>query len=286
MKTTCLIIILFLSAAIQQLQAQEYSNPESVAYDPDSGLTFVSNPGNGTIIASDTNGQQWYFVGNLTRPLGLLYDHGVLWVADSATIVGWAREGDYFGIRFIDIAGAKQLNGITRGKGGILYASDRMGKCILRIDPESSSYDTLHYGGIDMPNGLILHDDTTLLVVNSTTEASIFLIDTRTGNIRCSIPVGYAFLDGITRLDENRYIISSWGDGWMENRLLLLTVNPDSEWDIRELLMWFGGMADIHYFSGIQQLLIPAYFNNTLLRLRLDEIEAILEQCSDDRSSN
>jgi len=239
---------------------QQLSHPESVAYDSASATWFVSNPGNGTLVKIDSKGDTSTIAVGLSIPLGLVFFEESIWIADSACLRNYTSEGVL--IKRIDVPHARQLNGIIVSPEGHLIVSDRRGDAVLKVNPNTGGIDTLLYGSIHIPNGLAIFRDTILLIVNSTEDASMFLVNMKTGTIIKSIPANRSFLDGVTRFVDDYFIVSSWGTGWKDPALLLFDLHAFHPPTIIENRP--DAPADIHYFSAAGKLAIPAYYSNRL----------------------
>jgi sugar lactone lactonase YvrE len=263
-----LIILGFLVTIFWSISAQSLSSPESVAYDPGSGLIWVSNPGSRSISVIRSPGDTALFAANLYIPLGLRFHAGLLWCADSACLRAFNLDGSEQ--HHIEVPGARQLNGLCPAPDGGLFVSDRRGHSILHVSLPDLSIDTLLHDIIRIPNGLSMLDSNHLLVVNSTDSASIFIVSLPNARIEKEIPSKRAYLDGITRYRGNTFVISSWGENWKNPALLCF--DPYTDTAPRVIFEDNGSCADIHYFPELGMLFVPGYYENKLSMIPVEDI--------------
>jgi sugar lactone lactonase YvrE len=206
------------------------ATPESVLYDAEADVYFVSNI-NGAPLDKDDNGfisrvapdgtildLHWIDGSDeairLHAPKGLAIHGDTLFVADIDLVRAFDRTtGAYLGAR--EVPGASFLNDLTVDANGALWVSDTG----LNPDFSSSGTDAVYrFDGdtpvlvtdaVPGPNGILAVDDGVLAV--SFASADTYLIHgdgSGTAEVFVTLPGGQA--DGIVRMNDGSYLVSSW----------------------------------------------------------------------------
>lgn len=150
--------------------------PESVIWDGDAGLFYVSNmgadamskDGDGTIATVDATGQlvQMDFATGLDAPKGMGIKNGTLYVADidhvtAIDLATGAVTATYGG------EGIAFLNDVTIGPDGTVYVSDTFGGAVYKIEGEGEGLALVAQGPeLSGANGLMPWGEDKLLVAN------------------------------------------------------------------------------------------------------------------------
>ncbi|MBI1227733.1 MAG: ATP-binding protein [Bacteroidetes bacterium] len=235
---------------------------ESVVYDEVNDVIYVSNingepwaeDGNGFVSKIGLDGKiiERYWVKGMSAPKGMGIYKGHLFVNDNADIV----EIDITSGKILKrhtMGGTKQLNDITIGADGTVYAStsDDFRVVSLRGDTVSTVLDSL-----DGPNGLLMDGDKFLMLLwNPKTLSTVDLATKKT----TVIAQGLDNPDGVEAVGNGGYLVSGWQG-------LINYVDPNGE---RHLLLDTSkdkvSAADIDYVSAKKLLLVPTFFDNRVM---------------------
>lgn len=227
--------------------------PESVVFDKNKGLFYVSNV-NGHPLEADGNGyistlsaegkvveQKW--LTGLNAPKGLALVGNLLYVADINELIVIDTDTATITARFLD-KGAKFLNDVAADTSGNIYVSDMFTDKIHQLKGDQFSV-WLNSAELEKPNGLLVEGNN--LIVGSwgvmtdgfSTEVPGHLkaIDLNTKHIASlgnKSPAGN--LDGVEPADNGNYFVTDWLNG----KLLYITPAGDSS----TLLVLGQGSAD------------------------------------------
>jgi hypothetical protein len=242
------------------------SAPESVYFEPDSKLVFISN------IAGEGNqkdGKGWIqllkpsgeiidplWIENLNAPKGMRAKNGFLWVTDIDQVIAINIKEKKI-TKKISIPKAIFLNDIAISDSGTVYVSDTIGRTIYEINNDSVSI-FLSGDQTESPNGLLIKNQKLFVAAwglaapdwSTTTLGNLYSIDLKTKkkNIVTKAPLGN--LDGLELKDDNTFITSDW----MAGKLYTITLNGEVTHLSFEKKM---GTADIGYIPEDQTLIIP-----------------------------
>lgn len=268
------------AASAQQVpqldQAWEVSEgleqPESVAYDADRGVYYVSNLSGGasekngegylTLVSEDGQVLEERWVDGLDSPKGVAVHEGTVYTADIDRLVAIdAESGEVTGE--YPASGAQFLNDVTVDGQGRVYVSDSNVNAVYRL--AGGSLETWLEGNrIKAPNGLLAEEDR--LIVAATTFAHdspgdvrhFQYVDYPTREI--TIPQGdspMGNIDGIKPDDTGGYFVSEWGPG---------TVSYFHPSTGTELLRELGqGAADLEYRIDERLLVVPVMMSHRLV---------------------
>lgn len=257
-----------------------FDAPESVLYDAEQDVYFVSNVG-GDPLAEDDNGfiskvgpdgkvQELKWVDGaqpnvkLNAPKGMGITGNFLYVAD----INWLRifdkktgtpRGDLF------VKGATFLNDVTVDSEGTVYVTDTGWKkgeegfdgtgsdAVFRINmkrvaPEAIAQDT----ALGNPNGLVATADGLWAV----TAAGQYYRVTSEGKLEQEGSVPGKGLDGVVALDDGTLLISSW------EKSSIYRGKPGGEFTV--LAENLKSPADIGYDTKRNRLLVPQMMENTI----------------------
>ena len=214
------------------LGAYGFATPESAQHDPDADVYLVSNI-NGDPFTKDDNGfisrlapdgkqlaMRWIDGARpdvtLHAPKGIGLTADELWVADIDEVRRFDRKtGAPRGS--VPILGATFLNDVAVGPDGSVYVTDTgVGPgfvatgtdAIWQIDPKDGTLTPFQFGmNLDQPNGLWVDQDGAFAV---TWKSGKLLTVLPSGERAPDIQLPKAQLDGIVRLPDGRFLITSW----------------------------------------------------------------------------
>lgn len=242
--------------------------PESVLYDPDSDIVYVSNingeptaeDGNGFISKLGLNGEivvlEW--INGLNAPKGMGLYKGKRFVTDIDRVVEIDIEmgkimGEYTTPK------AQFLNDISVHSSGIVFVSDNMANIIFRLK-DGKLIPWLESPEVNMPNGLWAEEEHLLIGINN----SVLRVDFRTKNVICFIQET-GFIDGLVSSDKGRYFMSNpTGFVYM--------VQPEKERiKIVDTTAEKVISADIDFILGMRMPLVPTFIDNWVMGYEVRE---------------
>jgi sugar lactone lactonase YvrE len=245
--------------------AEGFKQPESVVFDPDAGVLYVSNidgdpsakDGNGFICRVGLDGKildlDW--VGGLNAPKGLGVRNGRLYAADIDALVE-INTSDRTVKRYPAPA-AKFLNDVTIDDAGRVYVSDMMDDAIYRLsDGEFKLW--VRDPKLASPNGLLAEGDRIVVgswgVITEGFETktpghlvTVSIADKTVTDLGSDQPFGN--VDGVEPDGRGNYFVTDWMIG------ALYHVSPTGE--VKRLLKLNPGSADLTYLPAQQLLIVP-----------------------------
>ncbi|MDH5476526.1 MAG: hypothetical protein OEX22_12590 [Cyclobacteriaceae bacterium] len=244
---------------------------ESVIYNSNADILYVSNI-NGTPLQKDGNGfisqvdmdgniivEKW--VTNLDAPKGMGIFNGKLYVTNITQLVEIDINDTEITNRW-EVEGAVFLNDITIDKEGTVYFSDSNTNKI-HVLKQGNVSEYMASDRLASPNGLYIEQDRLMLATMGSSSFGYIELSTKEFIIKTdSIGAG----DGVAPMGDGGYLVSNWngevfhvnGETW--NKTSLLRTVEDA---IQS--------ADITYVIDKQMLLVPTFFNNTIIAYRLIE---------------
>lgn len=238
--------------------------PESVAFDETGKRFLISNTMGKSITSLSLSEQYTPFLDEgLAEPRGLTVYAGKLYVADKTAIKVIDLEKAAI-VDTIKIPGAMMLNDLAFTKTGIIYTTDTAGNCIFVIDPANNNIQKLVSPLLKKPNGIIYDmPRNQMFVVCFTEKSPILSLSTIDNSITIFMDSIYDNLDGIAIDDLGRIYISCWGQDMIfeipqeQNRFLPTFKNIQDA-------------ADIFYYQPENQLIVPLFNDNKIIRLQLE----------------
>ena len=187
---------------------------ESVAYDPDSQFIYTANiegdfmekDGQGSISKINLDGEimEVGWVTGLDAPTGLSISNGTLYTTDIDRLIKIDVATAEI-LEVIPIEGATALNDVTIAPEETVYASDTGGNTIFKLKDGTVSP---FVQDIDTPNGLVYNQNT--LLISQWTPEILQTYDVQSQSLT-HIAGGLPQADGIEILDDQGYLVSSWG---------------------------------------------------------------------------
>lgn len=258
---------------------QNLSNPESVYFDPTTGLTFISNvDGEGNV--KDGKGyistlsfiderlvtKEW--LTGLNAPKGMRAQNGNLWVSDIDRVlvidISTAKI-----IKEVQVPGAQFLNDIAITPDGTVYVSDTIGSSIYKIiDYKSIIF--MKGDDLESPNGLLFQSGK--LYVASwglTTDWStkvlgrLYSINIQEKKISYITKKPLGNLDGLEITGSGNFLVSDWVAG----KIYKITQSGETEL----LLKTQKGSADIGFIPKKKLVIIPSMLQSKILTLKVSD---------------
>jgi sugar lactone lactonase YvrE len=262
-----LVIVLLLLAAVfvllSVLQNNTLNNPESIAWDEGGKRFLISNAGNGQIMSMDDKGGIDLFLGGLGKPRGLKVTGDILYATDDTKLqVIDIKKAKVTST--IPITGAKMLNDIETDHLGRIYMTDTQAAKLFIYDPGTKKLEGIAMQYITAPNGIVYDGPRRQMFIVGMQKASpivAFNVETREFSIFQTTL--YDDLDGIAIDDLGRIYFSSWGDQ-------CVFMIPQEQ---NRTLIWQSGIAspaDIFYNKGSNEILVPDFEQNKILRFKAD----------------
>lgn len=241
---------------------------ESVLYSPEKDVIYVSNvnknpwekDGNGFISKLNIKGEimnlKW--MEGFNGPKGMSVLNGKLYVSDIDKVVVIDIENqkmlnEYF------VENNPQLNDVTVGN-GIVYISGSGSDTIYKI--EGDEIDEVAKDTLGRLNGLLYQKEGIYYAASASHCFGLYNMDSQT--FKTLVPdIGHG--DGVIRLDNEDFIISSWqgqifyidSDNW--TKTLLLDTRDESI-----------NAADIDYIPATRTLLVPTFFDNRVVAYKVN----------------
>ena len=292
MKTPISILLLCL-AAILPASAVAVSNivvkdiglatPESVEYYADEDVYLVTNI-NGSPFDADDNG----FISKIS-PDGEVID--LKWIDGSwaGTILhapkGAAIVGDNLmvadrnQVHIFELPGGKQvnsvtidgssfLNGISPGSGDFVYVTDSGlnegftpsgTDAIYKVWTDGTVETVVKDPDMGHPNGII--EDGNMLLVVTFGSGKVYRVDANGRRLGMPSP-DKGGLDGLLKLDDGRYVFSSWGG----SAIYIL----DRDKSITAIDGSYDAPADLGLDTSRNRVLVPLFKRNMLVFIDLD----------------
>lgn len=257
-----------------------FATPESVEYNPVEDVYLVTNI-NGGSLAVDGNG----FISKL-KPDGSVID--LKWIDGTqagvtlnapkgAAIIGknlFVTDIDQVHVfrlsdgkpeKSIRITGSTFLNGITPGAGDYVYVTDSGFNAGLVPSGTDAIYKVWANGryetiikdkGLGGPNGI--WEDKGELVVVTFGSGKIIRIDWSGKQVVLPLPPNNA-LDGLVKLEDGRFLLSSWGGS------AIYAMNKDNTFTVFADAL--DAPADLGIDTKRQRLLVPLFKKNQVVIL-------------------
>ena len=244
----------------------EFKTPESVCYDHQRNILYISNIAGGpsdkdnngfiTTLSSEGKILQLEWCKGLSAPKGMGITGNFLYVADIDEIV----KIDIIRRKIVQhfpITGAIFLNDITVDNKGNIYVSDMNDNSIYRIKNSTPEL-FVKSGQLNQPNGLYANGSNLFVGLRD----RIISINLKSREIKDYI-LNTGGIDGIVPDDQGNYIISDW----LGNVHLVHPNNPKTK--LLDTTAEKVNAADIEYIPSLKLLLIPTFSDNRVIAYEL-----------------
>ncbi len=254
---------------------RDFLTPESVLYDPEREVLYVSSFDNrygqspeftGYISKVSLDGviEELKWVANLNAPTGLGLYGDRLYTTERGILTEIDIESGTILNRY-PIPDSDFLNDLAIDSDGNIYMTDtrptsHVDSRIYRFrDGETSVW--LDGDEIVRANGLFIHGDE--LLVGNSGDGMLKAVNLKDKSVRTIVSLGAGIVDGIRVDDEGNYIVSHW-----EGQTYV--VSPKGE--VVEVLDTMGvgvNNADFEYIRAAKLLIIPTFLDNRVIAYRL-----------------
>ena len=269
---------------------KDLQNPESARWDAEQGVWFVSNV-NGQPGAKDNNGfisrikadgsvDSLKFVAGgrgkvtLNAPKGLAIVGDTLWVADIDVVRGFDRKTGA-AVASIPVPGAKFLNDVTAGPGGI-YITDSgvifgAGGKMTHPGPDRvfeivgrKVTTALTFKDKPSPNGITWEANGSRFVVVPMADTTI-VAWAPGDSAPQALGTAPGMMDGVEALDGDRFLVTSWADS---------SLNLFAGGKVTRLAGGLPGPADIGFDPSGGKVAVPQLTEN---KMELYDVSSIVE---------
>lgn len=259
-----LVPILALAALPPAASAQVLNGPESLEFDPRTGITYIANKDADQILARAPSGTLSLFkqlaVGS-PSPHGLRIAGDTLYVAFGGSVLGFAL-ADGTATAPIPVAGAVFLNGMASDGRDRLWVSDFNTRRIHAIDLAVAppAVTTLVANTVFVPNGLDYDaGGNRLLVAGWGGSAKLAQVPLATGLIADLHTTALSNLDGVARDCIGNLYVSSWGSSALLRFDVPVFATPPVV-----VLPGLANPSDIRFVRHGGAVLVPNYGSDTL----------------------
>ena len=241
--------------------SQTFKFPESVAYDPDRDVLYVSNffaGGNEFISKVKRDGviEELQWVTELDRPTGLCVAGSRLFAAERANVVEIDIDSGKIAKRY-PVPEPGLPNDVACDATGAVYVSDSQKNVIYKLE-NGEVVVWLEATEISQPNGLLLDGDK--LLVGNSGDGCLKRVNTADRSIETVACLGSgSIVDGIRPDGRGSYIVSDYN-----GRVFL--INPTGE--VTDLLNTSArgiNTADLEFVAEHGLLVIPTLNGNQLI---------------------
>ena len=256
--------------------------PESVCFDAETGIGFVSQLGEGGGKTKDGDGRiskitldgkitalDW--VVDLDAPKGMAIHDGWLWVSDIDELVAIEVATGKV-IRRVAVENVEMLNDVAAGPDGEIYFTDFFGNQIFRL-PKDGEPELLASGKeLEMPNGVTVRDGKLYFAswgrsladdFSTRTPGRVFSMTLPGKKIEAFTKEETGNLDGIEPLEGNGFLVTDWFAGKV--------YHLEEDGTARSILERGRGAADLEVVErdGRTLIFLPEMLENRLVCLAL-----------------
>jgi len=265
--TMALVILSFLLAGqnIRQVWStgKVFDVPESVYYYAEDEVLFVSNVsgkpteknGRGFISKLSKQGKiiKLIWIAGLNAPKGMAVLNHKLYVSDIDRIVVIDIDKGFVE-KFIEVPGAGFLNDMVFDGDGNLYVSDMTGNAIYRYSKGRIEKWLSSIKLLSNPNGMAFEKGSVLIGTGN----GILKANPKTKQLDLFVK-NEGGIDGLIPLGNNRYAVSDW-----YGKIQIISPGKKPQIVLNTTSQKINA-ADLGFISESKILLIPTFFNNTVV---------------------
>ncbi|MBN1211977.1 MAG: SMP-30/gluconolactonase/LRE family protein [candidate division Zixibacteria bacterium] len=242
--------------------------PESVVYDKNRNILYVSNYFNGgrgnefiSKVRLDGEIENPVWVAELDRPLGICLYNDKLYVVERRNLVEINITAAQIENRY-PFPSPLLPNDVTVDKNGTFYVSDSRRNCLYRF--KDGAFEVWLEGGeISDPNGMCF--DKGRLLVGTSGDGCLKEINPVTGEIKNFVCFGIgSFIDGVRSDGNGNYIVSDYN-----GRVFAVTAEGRKT-ELLNTTAHKNYCADLEFISDRHLLVIPSFIGNRLTAYKLE----------------
>jgi hypothetical protein len=203
----CIIVFIGLTSGSE---AQSFSGPESVEYDPINNRYIVSNTSSGNLQSVIPGNSPTLFTANVSSPYGLVVVDSTVYVNDNGKVLGFNLVS---GLQtFTSNVNGSFLNGICADTSGHLYTTDFSAKRIYKVNIADGSFNVFVNATTKTPNGILFDAANNRLIYctwgSGVQIKAVSLVDSSQTVLKTTT---LSNDDGIAMDGQGRIYISVWG---------------------------------------------------------------------------
>ncbi|MCK4546201.1 MAG: SMP-30/gluconolactonase/LRE family protein [Candidatus Eisenbacteria sp.] len=250
--------------------ADQLRTPESVVYDPDRDVMYVSNydvynqgpaSGNQYVSRVSMGGSivEMEWAAGLKNPTGMIIHEDRLLVVERGGFV----EIDLDTGEILDRHEASEsqfLNDVAVDRRGRVYLSDSRKGCLWRFS--DGQFEIWLDDQVADPNALLV--DGSRLLWGNNRDFRLKAVDLKSKKVSVVAQLGQGIIDGLKKDREDNYLVSHW-EGWIyrvtpegEVTRILDTTTPEIK------------IADFEYIPKKKQVAIPTFYKNSVIMYHLN----------------
>ena len=253
-----------------------FLTPESVLYDPDRGVLYVSNYDINTFSTPELTGyisklsldgevlaERW--VNGLKGPAGMNIFRDRLFVAERTSLTEIdLTTGEL--LQRHTIPGSQFLNDVSIDSDGNVYVTDTYpsSHTLSRVYRFKDGEVEEWYGGREIGRANGLHLEGNELLIGNSGDGLLKAVDLANKTLRKIACFGAGVIDGIRLDNEGNYIVSKW-----EGQVYSVTPRGDVV-EILNLMPEGLNTADFEYLPEQNLLVIPTFLGNKVVAYRLN----------------
>jgi len=275
-----LFIIPFINSYSQQYTAEKlwetdkvFLTPESVCYDKDRDVLYISNfnkfpkaneTGNEFLSKVSLDGEvvELKWVEGLTAPTGIGIFEDKLYVAERGNLVEIDIESGEILKRY-PVPKTKFVNDVVAAEDGTIYVSES-GNSIIYKFANGEFEELLSGSDVPRPNGMAVVDNK--LIVGMMGNGCVYSIDLLSKEIeKLGCFEGKNIIDGVRALSNDEFIITNWTG-------LIAVLTKDG--NVTELLNTTADKiycADIEYIQDKNMLIVPTFNDNRVVAYKISK---------------
>ena len=256
MKSSLIYLLLLTFSA--GVNAQSFSGPESVEYDPINNRYIVSNTSSGNLQSVIPGNAPTLFTANVSAPYGLVVVDSTVYVNDNGSVLGFNL---VTGLQtFTANVNGSFLNGICADTSGHLYTTDFSAKKIYKVNIADGTSNVFVNATTKTPNGILFDAANNRLIYCTWGSAvqikAVSLVDSSQTILKTTT---LSNDDGIAMDAQGRIYISIWGT----QSIYMLDAGFVN--DPVQVITGLSSPADICYNTLNDTLGIPNSGNNTVV---------------------